>query len=363
MTRRRILLLITDLQIGGTPTVVRELAIRLQPFAHVEVACLKKWGPVANPLRDAGMTVTALDAARVWHLPRTVRRVRELVREHRIETLLSFLLHANAVAAAALRLCPSVLGIQSIQTVQAKPAWHWRLQGMVQGCAGKIVMPSHAIVRVAGERSGVPAEKCVVIPNAVDPASYEQTRVFAGPVKRIGYIGRLDPAKRPGLLLGMMRRVDETVELHYFGDGPARASLEAAARATATRGRVVFHGTVAGPSDALRQIDCLMLPSAVEGFGLVLIEAMAAGVPVIACGAGGVLEVVTHMENGVLVRREDYGNPIGGASEADGYYEAFLEVRDDVSLRTRLITNGLQTVRERFSWDVVLPQYRKLLEV
>src|SRR4051812_48473594 len=103
---RRILLLITDLQIGGTPTVVRELATRLNDPAggvHVEVACLSKWGPVADQIRDAGVTVTALDATRSSQLPAVVGRLRRLVREHSIDTVFSFLFHANAVAALASR--------------------------------------------------------------------------------------------------------------------------------------------------------------------------------------------------------------------------------------------------------------------
>ena len=68
---RRILLLITDLQIGGTPTVVRELACRLHhpPEVQIEVACLAAWGEVADQLRAAGIPVTALGArniARTW---------------------------------------------------------------------------------------------------------------------------------------------------------------------------------------------------------------------------------------------------------------------------------------------------------
>ena len=80
---RRILLLITDLEIGGTPTVVRELAIRLRVAGevHVEVACLSRWGPVARQLDDAGVPVIALGATRVTQLPRVVRRIRALIAE------------------------------------------------------------------------------------------------------------------------------------------------------------------------------------------------------------------------------------------------------------------------------------------
>src|SRR4051812_17014312 len=93
---RRILLLITDLEIGGTPTVVRELAVRLNapPAVEIDVACLKGWGPVAGQLRDAGINVTALGASRPWHLPAAVRAVRRLVLGRGIDTVFSFLIHA-----------------------------------------------------------------------------------------------------------------------------------------------------------------------------------------------------------------------------------------------------------------------------
>src|ERR1044071_5709801 len=97
---RRILLFITDLEIGGTPTVVREIATRLNdpPDVVVEVACLKQWGPVADQLRDAGIHVTAFGVTRPWHLPRAIRALESLIRERSIDTVFSFLIHANYVA-------------------------------------------------------------------------------------------------------------------------------------------------------------------------------------------------------------------------------------------------------------------------
>jgi glycosyltransferase involved in cell wall biosynthesis len=127
--------------------------------------------------------------------------------------------------------------------------------------------------------------------------------------------------------------------------------LEAIARNSGLSDRVVFHGTVARPQDALRQMDVLLMPSKVEGFGLVLIEAMASGVPVVAAAAGGALDVVTDDQDGLLV------------NDAAQFAGALSMLRDDPELRNRLIQGGLRTVREKFTWDVVLPQYRQLLGV
>ena len=124
---RRILLFVTDLEIGGTPTVVRELATRLNdpPHVEIEVACLKGWGPVAGQIRDAGIPVTAFGVTSPLQLPRAVRQLRALVRERSIDTVFSFLVHANVVAGLASRHLDGVRVLQSIQTIQIKPRWHW----------------------------------------------------------------------------------------------------------------------------------------------------------------------------------------------------------------------------------------------
>ena len=365
---RRILLLVTDLQIGGTPTVVRELATRLHDPTkgiQVEVACLSKWGPVADQIRDAGVTVTALNATHSWQLRAVVKRLRRLVRDHSIDTVFSFLLHANAAAALASRELPGVRFLQSIQTVQRWPLWHWWVQRRIHRGADKVVVPSSAVAKVARERCKVPAEKILVIPNAVDPDDFPRVPVFERGEIRIGYLGRLDPVKNLDLFVATVGRLvkdsapeDRPVEGHIFGDGPMRPQLDMQIRGARLKDKVFLRGPVARPQDALREMDLLFFPSGGEGFGLVLIEAMASGVPVLAMSRGGVTDVVRHGVNGWLF---DVG--------PDGDFRVHLDLifadllHDPVAATEDLIANGLATVRERFSWDVVLPQYRALLRI
>ena len=347
----------TDLEIGGTPTVVRELAVRLRapPGVEVEVACLGRRGPVAGQIEEAGVEVTALGARGARDLPAAVRRVRGLVRDHRIDTVFSFLVHANVVAALASRKLKGVRFFQSIQTVQPTPRWHWVAQRWAHRYAERIVVPSSAVVGAGHARSRIPRDKFAVIPNAVEPADFPRVEVFTGPKVRAGYLGRLDPAKCPGNLLRAIEfaKLPEA-ELHYFGDGPHRAELERRVDEMGIRRQVFFHGSVARPQEALARMDVLWLPSYVEGFGLVVIEAMASGVPVVACPSGGVADILRDGENGLA------------ADEMFGYRrfaQSLTLLRDDVALRNKLIEGGLRTVREKFTWEVVLPQYRELLGI
>lgn len=347
----------TDLEVGGTPTVVRELAVRLHapPAVEVEVACLAGRGPVARQIEAAGITVTAFGARGARDLLWTVCRLRGLVRARGIDTVFSFLVHANVVAALASRKLPGVRFLQSIQTTQPRPRWHWLAQRWAHRYAERIVVPSRAVVSAGHSRSRIPREKFTVIPNAVEPADFPRVPVFAGRKVRAGYLGRLDPAKCPGALLRAMEFAHlPEAELHYFGDGPHRAELERRVDELGLRRQVFFHGSIGRPQEALARMDVLWLPSGVEGFGLVVIEAMASGVPVVACQVAGVADILKDGENGLA------------ADEMFGYRRfahSLTLLRDDVALRNRLIEGGLRTVLEKFTWEVVLPQYREMLGI
>jgi glycosyltransferase involved in cell wall biosynthesis len=365
---RRILLLITDLEIGGTPTVVREVATRLEALrtrgelgVDVEVACLGRWATVADQLRDAGVRVTAFHARGALDLPRVVRRLVRLVRNRRIDTVFSFLVHANTVAAVASWFLRDVRFIQSVQTTQPRPRWHWRVQRFAQHCAERVVVPSPSAARVAQEWADVPPDRITIIPNAIDLADFRITgfqpvssaahELKTRDTFRIGFIGRLDPVKRIPDLLGAVASLDDDYRLHVFGEGSQRPHLESLVDRLGITDRVTLHGAIARPQAGLDRIDLLVLPSEAEGFGLVLIEAMASGVPVVATDAPGICDVVQDGKTGLLV-------PV---ASPDALARAIRGVAEDAALRCRLVENALTDVRERFTWDVVLPQYVALL--
>src|SRR5207245_8751989 len=89
---------------------------------------------------------------------------------------------------------------QSIQTTQPTPRWHWKVQRIAAHAAERVLVPSRSVADVARQWAGVPEEKLVVIPNAIDPADFPgvgltERRNEGGPAS-IGFIGRLDPIKR-----------------------------------------------------------------------------------------------------------------------------------------------------------------------
>jgi glycosyltransferase involved in cell wall biosynthesis len=358
----RILLLVTDLEIGGTPTVVRELAIRIHKhFAQarsasntVHVACLSPSGPVAEQLKSAGVPVTALNARGPRDLF-VIARLNGLLHEHGFDTVFSFLIHANAAAAATALANPRIRYIQSIQTTQPTPRWHWWLQRLVHRMAERIIVPSESVAEAARCWSHIPSEKISVIPNAIDLAEFADVKPVEGNPRPfpIGFLGRLDPIKRIPDLLEAVRQLNGLVHLNIFGAGPEQAALEQIIGDLKIQNLVTMHGSIARPQDALAQIGLLVLPSAAEGFGLVLIEAMVAGVPVVATNVPGIRDVVRDGQTGLLVPP---ASPQALASAIAGLV-------DDSGLRHRLTTRAAADVAERFAWERVWSRYQSLLEL
>ena len=205
--------------------------------------------------------------------------------------------------------------------------------------ADRVIVPSRYLARwVVGW--GVPAEKIVVIYNAVEPVDgVEPLPVpLRTPVKAVT-VGRLVPWKQVNGLLEALTEVPE-LGLMVVGDGPERPRLERRARELGVQDRVYFAGR-RPKKEALGLMaacDLFVLNSAYEGLPHVVLEAMALGLPVVATAAGGTPEVVRDGETGVLVpgRYATLGASLSALAR-------------DPALRRRLGRAARQWVGERLS--------------
>ncbi len=171
------------------------------------------------------------------------------------------------------------------------------------------------------------------------------------------FVGRLVERKGVRHLIEAMRLLPpgRRARLVIVGDGPERSALEAQARRDGLVERVEFRGRVS-ESDlkrAYREASVLVLPAIVdargdtEGLGVVLLEAMSCGVPVIGSDLGGILDIVANGETGLLVP------PAHPAALA----AALERLAADPALAARLGESGRRHVRERFSWPAIVAQW------
>jgi glycosyltransferase involved in cell wall biosynthesis len=167
----------------------------------------------------------------------------------------------------------------------------------------------------------------------------------------IGWAGRLTAVKRPLDLVEVLARV-EGASLLLAGDGELRADVERAARSLGVSDRVQLLGYVDDIGPWYRAFDTFLLTSANEGTPVVAIEALAAGVPVIATDAGGTATVVDDGETGLLA-------PVG---DIGALASALVRMRDDAELRGRFGEAGRRRMRERFSVDRMVDDVDALYE-
>jgi glycosyltransferase involved in cell wall biosynthesis len=199
---------------------------------------------------------------------------------------------------------------------------------------------------VAAELAAAGIRRLTVIANGIpiappptDPGRLRRELGLAPAAPLVGYVGRLSPEKGVRDLLDAMAASPVAgVHLALVGEGPLREELARTIRARGLARRVHLVGRREDAADLLAGLDALVLPSHREGTPMVLLEAMAAGVPAVATAVGGVPDVVGNGESGILVPPRD----------AAALAVAIRRVTEDAALRRRLGDEAARTVRARF---------------
>lgn len=236
--------------------------------------------------------------------------------------------------------------------------------------AKRLIAVSTELKRCLEKDIGINARKITVIPNGIDIARWEAYRnTDCLDVSRslglpddailIGVVGRLVPFKGHRVLLKSMRQVigsHPNAYLLVVGDGPLREKLEEQVKELGISQNVRFLGFIDEPGRYMAALDLFVLPSVNEPFGIVLLEAMAMGLPVVSTRAGGVPDII---EDGVTGLLAEPGDEKSLAS-------AIEKVLDDKKLRKSLAQNGEREVCDRFTVkamaDKTFGVYEELLE-
>ena len=185
------------------------------------------------------------------------------------------------------------------------------------------------------------------IPNGVAwRESPARPRFFPGPT--VAAVGRLTPQKGIDLLLAALAALPDICAV-VAGDGPERARLERQRDELELRNRVRFVGWVEDVSSLLAAVDCFALPSRYEAFPLVVLEAMHAGLPVVAADVGSVREAVVPDETGFLVPADDVG------SLRDALRQAL-----EPATAARLGKRSREVAKASFSADRMARDYERL---
>ncbi|MEU2423253.1 glycosyltransferase [Streptomyces sp. NPDC007851] len=294
---------ITGLGVGGAEQQLR-LLLRHLPVP-CDVVTLTNPGPVAHGLAADGVRVIHLgmagnrDLAALPRLVRLIRRGRyDLVHTHLYRACLYGRVAARLAGVRAVVATEHSLGDSQLEgrelTAGVRALY---LAGERLGRSTVAVTPT---VAERLRRWGVPGPRIEVVPNGIDlerfrfdPAVRQRTRARLGLPEDayvIGGVGRLAPGKRFGVAIRALARLPDDCRLLLVGGGPEEHTLRRVAEAAGVAGRVLFTGerpyASGSPEDPdlpalAAAMDVLVSPSAEEAFGLAVVEALAAGLPVL----------------------------------------------------------------------------------
>lgn len=230
--------------------------------------------------------------------------------------------------------------------------------------SNRVIVTSYAMKREIEEHFRLPSEKIDVIPNGIDVSKYEVDVKREEVKKRFGinpdekiilFVGRLVPQKGVEYLIMAAPKIFEQhpdARIIIVGNGWIKDHLLNLASSTKYSHKITFLGFLNDQdlTELTLSSDVLVVPSIYEPFGIVALEGMAAGVPVVASNVGGLAEIIEHGRTGFLAHRE---NP-------DSIASGINKILSDPEYAHRLAQNAKRKVYEVYSWEAVA---RRTIEV
>jgi glycosyltransferase involved in cell wall biosynthesis len=351
----RLLAYTDSLQVGGAELALGYLLGALSSEIETGVLCADRRVGEAIAAGRPGTPVFAVPA------PVGVRDARSLIAHVRaVRAFAPDVLHANqawpwacAYGELAGLLVPGVrvLAVDHLPLASAVPRGRLLARRLLARRLGSHVAVGQHAARLIEQIVGLPAGSVGVVPNGVPPPAdagdVAAACLAAPPV--IGSLGRLTDQKGYDLLVRILPELPGAT-LVLVGDGPERTALERTAAQLGVGERLLITGWRADARAYLPAFDVFALPSRWEGMPLGILEAMHAGLPVLAADVGSVAEAVCDGESGYVVAPDD----------RDALRERLQRMLADPELRRRMGERGRSLARERFTDTAMARRYEAI---
>ncbi len=363
--RKRVLYVIWSLDLGGAEQVVLNLVQNIDPKRfEPQVLCLNDKGRYAEVLERRGIKISAMNKRPKFD-PLLIPRMVKFIKKERIDLIHTHLFTANLWG----RIAAWLSGVPVIATEHNQDVWkkpfHFFLDRVLFGATRKVIFVSKMVEQFYQSHLSAVDGKACVIYNGIDTGKFSGANQAALNLKKefgfndgakvLGMVGRLVPQKGHVYFLdalSMLRAKGHKVCGLIAGDGPMRDELHTYAYDHGLGNFVAFSGFRSDMENVYRAMDVFVLASQYEGFPLVVLEAMAANVPIVATPVGGVVECLRDNENSLLV-------PF---AESKQLAEALEKLLVNESLRIGLAETALREVQTRFSVEEMARQTEKVYE-
>lgn len=336
--------------IGGAQVHVRDLACALLHRGHQPVVLTSGRGPYTEALQASGVeTIVLRNLGAPIDPLRDLRAFREL--RTVLKTLRPDLVSTHSSKAGVLgRLAARSLGIPVIFTAHGwafTPGVRWRdatvytwIERLAAPLAARIITVSEFDRRLAWARGVASGRKVVTIHNGMpDVPPMLRANPSRSPV-RLTMVARFEPQKdHTTLLRALAGLTHEPWRLDLIGDGPLLPEAEALSRQFGLSDRIRFWGQRMDVDALLAEAQVALLITNWEGFPRAILEAMRAGLPVVASAVGGIAESVLDGETGFTITRGD----------VEGLRERLKQLLGDERLRSRMGRAGRERYEQHFT--------------
>jgi glycosyltransferase involved in cell wall biosynthesis len=360
-SRVRLFLMTNSFETGGSERQFAVLAQNLRPEQfQLHLGCIQRKGPFANDFGDVPefWLGSSLYGLKSW---RTRLRLSRSLKQQEIQIAHAFDFYTNLTLIPAARFArtPVVIGSQRQLGDLLTPRQFRAQAAALRWCDAVICNSRAAADRLAEE--GISSDKLIVIGNALPVAAFTPVpaalpRALPGTrgSLRVGMVARMNARyKNHSGFLRIAKRINQhmpDVEFLLAGDGPLRAELEREAQTLGIGERVVFLGDRRDIAALMASIDVAVLTSDSESLSNVILEAMAAGLPVVAYQVGGNPELVHHEGNaprGELIP----------AGDEEGFAAAVERLLSAPSMRAQFGENARKFASDNFGLENVRARY------
>jgi len=351
-------LMINTFETGGSERQFTVLAKNINPSAfQLHVGCISRRGPLAADFGDVPQFPLG-GSLFGWKSLRTRVNLSRHLRSCQVQVAHAFDFYTNLTLIPAARLArvPVVIGSHRQLGDLMTPA-QFRAQLVVFNWCDAIACNSQAaadrLVQV-----GVSRKKLAVIGNALPAAAFEPMAPAlprSQGTLRVGMVARMNASyKGHAAFLRIAAKIHQTmpeVEFLLVGDGPLRPQLEQQAAASGLGSRAIFLGDRSDIPAVLASIDVAVLTSDSESLSNVILEAMAANLPVVAFNVGGNPELVNESRGALIA-----------AGDETGFANAIQRLLSDANLRGDQGRNARRFAEENFTLDPVRRRYEDLYQ-
>lgn len=281
-----------------------------------------------------------------------IRRLRTVWNEFaNTDVLVTSLYHATQIGRilGTFRRVPVILSWQHSERLES--TFRQRLFGLFSPLDTRILADSEAAAKGANMYGANSNKVCQVPIAGIDLENLRPVTHKPKDTILVGSLGRLTPAKNFEAVIDLADMLqDKSIEFHIGGYGPMRDPLEQY-MAGKNLDNVFFEGLVEDVPQYLNDLDIYFQPSIREGLCITVIEAMAAGLPVVASNVGGITESVVEGETGML---ED-------PSATEAFAQDILELSTDSARRSAFGTAGRKRVEEYYSQERLVEEFCNVL--